>query len=132
MFNIILIYLSIISIGRIYTIINTYDSILFQKLVILNTLISIILFIFYIIYNYNNYRFKGKISFDKDEKISINTKIILLIFPIIVMYNFIYCKQLLIYSPLYFDRRYNGLNLIYFKIKLIYYYGIMDNRLYSS
>ena len=46
MFNIILIYLSIISIGRIYTIINTYDSILFQKLVILNTLISIILFIF--------------------------------------------------------------------------------------
>lgn len=101
MFNIILVYFSLISIIKFYIIINTYNSILFQKLFVFNTVISITLFIFYINYNYNNYEFKGRISFDKDENISNSTKIILLIFLLLFIYNFIYSIILLISNHIF-------------------------------
>ena len=67
--------MSVVVLIRLYSIIYTYDIILFKLIFVYNTIISIFLFFSYINSNIHKYEFKGKILFGKIIENSLNSKI---------------------------------------------------------
>ena len=78
---------------RTYSIIYTYDLILFKLILIYNTIISIFLFFSYINRNLDKYEFKGRILFGTNENLSFTTKLILLVLPTLILLNLYSCVE---------------------------------------
>ena len=85
--NLYLIVMGVVVLIRTYSIIYTYDLILFKLILIYNTIISIFLFFSYINRNLDKYEFKGRILFGTNENLSFTTKLILLVLPTLILLN---------------------------------------------
>ena len=72
---------------RLYSLMYTYDKSIFQMIIVYNTIISIFLYFSYINRNIDNYQFKGRILFGIDENLSFLRKLILLVFPTLLLLN---------------------------------------------
>ena len=79
--------MGIVVLTRLYSFIYTYDINIFQFIIFYNTIISIFLYFSYINRNIVKYEFKGRILFGIDENLSYTTKLILLVFPTLILFN---------------------------------------------
>ena len=85
--NLFLIVMGCLVLNRLYSILYSYDLSLFQMILVYNTIISIFLYFSYINRNIDKYEFKGRILFGKDENLSFLRKLILLVFPTLILFN---------------------------------------------
>ena len=85
--NLFLIIMGCLVLVRLYSLMYTYDKSIFQMIIVYNTIISIFLYFSYINRNIDNYQFKGRILFGIDENLSFLRKLILLVFPTLLLLN---------------------------------------------